>query len=414
MLVSRNLCRVALAVLILVPLSLQTDAVSAEKFNIKSSTQVMWGDDLNGEGEPVFAEYLRFNYRGETKEDGSGFSFTGYGRGSKDEGSGAFRDTDWAGRLYYMYVGYSPFERLDLSLGRQFVSTTAHTSVIDGLTLDYHDIFGVVGISLIGGSEVSFGIDSDYSSDTGVVTGIDIALENIPGLRSSLSWAKKYDGEETARETFGLNFSAYKKMFMPYLDMKYDYLTDTLSEGAVGFDIFPTLSQKVKIEYYQSYPVFDTTSIYSTFAVDLYSEAFIQYEYTFSKPITLLLALKKQDYLDGETADVYRVGAHGKVTESVAINAAVDSGKGYAGELIGGELYFDYRMSDALTLSGGLQADTYSRNFDDVDTVNAGRVWLGGKYGIGKSSYINGRVEGNQNDNFDSRYMGRVAFDITF
>lgn len=414
MLVLHRLSNTILAVLFVVPLYLQTDAMSADSFDIKSSTQVMWGDDQNGEGEPVFAEYLRFKYQGESSGDEKGFSITGYGRGSKDEGKGTFRDTDWAGRLYYMYVGYSPMGSLDLTFGRQFVNTTAHSSVVDGLSLDYHDILGYIGISLIGGSTVSFGLDSDFSSDTGMVTGIDISLENIPGLHTSLSWARRYDGEETARETIGLNFSAYKGMFMPYVEMKYDYFSDTLNNGAAGLDIFPTLSQKVKIEYYQSYPIFDSTSIYSVFAVDLYTEAFIQYEYTFSRPITLLLTVKKQDYMDGETADVYRVGAYGRVTEKFAMNVAVDNATGYAGELVGGEIFCDYRKSDALTLSGGLQVDTYSRNFDTGNTVNAGRIWLGGKYGIGEKSYVTGRVEGNQNENFTSRYLGRLAFDITF
>jgi len=414
MLVSNRFYSVFLTTSFLLLFSLQTVSESADSFDIKSSTQVMWGDDQNGESEPVFAEYLRFSYTGESSDDDNGFSITGYGRGSKDEGQGTFRDTDWAGRLYYMYVGYSPMENLDLTFGRQFVSTTAHSSVVDGLNLDYHDILGYLGISLIGGSEVSFGIDSDFSSDTGIVTGIDIGLENIPGLRTSLSWAKRYDETETAMETFGFNFSAYKGKFMPYLEIKYDYLTDTTRQGAAGLDIFPTLNQKLKVEYYQSYPIFDSTSIYSTFAVDLYTEAIIQYEYTLSKPITLILAVKQQDYQDGDTTDVYRVGASGNFTERIAVSVAIDSEQGYAGDLVGGELYCDFKKSDALILSGGLQSDTYVRNFDTGDTFSADRVWLGGKYGIGENSSITARFEDNQNENFTNRYIGRMAFDITF
>ena len=54
------------------------------------------------------------------------------------------------------------FQNLDLKLGRQFVSTTAGASLMDGLYLDYNNL-GPLKLSLFGGGDVSY--YSGYSVD---------------------------------------------------------------------------------------------------------------------------------------------------------------------------------------------------------------------------------------------------------
>lgn len=145
--------RCLLIISVVFPSFFTHSAVTADTITFNSSTQLLWGDDLLGEGQSIIAQYMRFSLNPEGKT----YSFTGYGRIWRDiSGGEGIRDEDLLGRLYYLYMDYDLSERVSFRLGRQFVRFTASGStIIDGLNVDVKDI-GPVSLTLAGGKDVVF------------------------------------------------------------------------------------------------------------------------------------------------------------------------------------------------------------------------------------------------------------------
>lgn len=400
----KKVCRFLIAlfpVLFIIP-----SMVCAEPLKFTSSTQFLWGDDLLGESQSIIAQYLRFSVNPDEKT----YKMTGYGRVWKDFSDGGLRDDDLLGRLYYLYMDYLPSEKVSFRLGRQFVRFTASgSSIIDGLSIDV-DKVGPLNITFSGGRDVVFTLDSERSKSGNYFAGININTEAIKSTQLGFSYIRKYDLSDLARERFGMNVRYFNSYLSPYAELRYDRLSESLDEAVVGIDFFPMNNVTVKGEFYHSYPIFDSTSIYSVFAVDKFREYLMMLEYSFDAPASVYFTYAKQTYDDSDNADRFTVGARYVPTKNFSVNASVDYRKGYGGNIWGFEVYCDYKPKKNIRLSAGVQHDKYRRTeFEDENYDYAQSYWLGGEWIIDKNFTLNLRLEENINENFEHRPLGRIA-----
>ncbi len=382
---------------------LASAVAQAEPLKFSSSTQFLWGDDLLGESQQILAQYLRMSYAPEGKT----YSLTGYGRVWKDFGTPAVRDNDVESRLYYLYLDYAPAKQIATRIGRQFVNLTAGTSLMDGVRLDVSDI-GPVGITIAGGRDVIYTLDSEVNRDGNYFVGVDVHLQGVQNTQAGVSYARKYNESDLAREELGANFRYNFKIASPYVELKYDVTSKAFDEATVGVEVYPMDKLMLKGEFYHSYPTFDATSIYSVFAVDKYREYMISAEYKVSSPVTVFASYVKQTYEEDSNADVVRVGARLVPLEKLSVNASLDYRNGYGGNIWGFEVAGDYRLTEQIAVAGGVQYDSYKR--PELDGTNdAQRYWIGGRWIATKNISVTARVEENVNEVFDHRTLGRVA-----
>lgn len=383
---------------------MNSESIAAGPLKLSTSTQFLTGDDLLGESQTIVAQYMRFSYDPEGKK----FSAAGYGRFWKDFSGGKIRNDELSGRLYYLFLEYKPIDTLSLRAGRQFMAFTAGNSIIDGLRVDVHD-FGPVGITFAGGRDVLFSLDSEDTGDDNYFVGVDIHLNKIKSTQLGISYVRKYDESELSREEFGMNFRYFYRYAIPYAEVRYDRLSKAVDEATLGVDFFPLNNLMIKGEFYHAYPTFDSTSIYSVFAVDKYREYLLRAEYSLDSPVTLFASYAKQTYEDSENADSFTVGSRMSPSDKLTVSAAVDYRNGYGGNLWGFEVIGDYRAMKKLLLSAGIQYDTYRRP-DESGNNYAQRYWLGGRWSATKNTSVSARIEDNVNENFDHRPSARIAF----
>jgi len=361
------------------------------------------GDDLLAGDQAIVAQYLRFSFTPEGKP----YSITGYGRLWKDLDTPEVRSDDFGGRIYYLYLDYALAPNISTRIGRQFMNFTAGTSIMDGVRLDVGKI-GPLGLTVAGGRDVVFSLDGEFSRDGNYFLGIDVHLQDVKSTQLGFSYVRRYDDKDLAREELGMNFRYFFKFVSPYVELKYDLLPEVFDEATIGVEVYPTDKLTLKGEFYHSYPTFNSTSIYSVFAVDKYREYLVSAEYRLSRPVTLVASYVRQTYEEDSNADVFAVGARLLPLDKLAISASVDYRNGYNGNLWGFELAGDYRLNEKIAVAAGVQYDSYKRPAID-GTNDAQRYWIGGRWIATKKLSVTARIEENVNENFDHRMLGRVA-----
>lgn len=412
----KKILHLFLAALFLSFLSLPARA--QDDLRLSSSTQFILGDDLLGESQSILAQYIRLGYKPQAN-----LSVTGYGRLWMNFTGEGIRDDDLSGRLYYFYLDYSPADVVGLRLGRQYVNFTAGSAIMDGLTVKLRDL-GPVGLTLSGGMDVKFGLDEDHSRLGNYFFGADLHLMSLKPVQAGVSYVRKYDEWDNSREEFGANIRGFFGPVSPYAEVRYDNLSEAIDEATVGVDIYPAPELFLELEFYHAYPTFDSTSIYSVFAVDKYQEYLLAAEYRLTEPLTVFASYAKQYYEDGDDddADRFRVGARYETTEKLTLNGFMDLRQGFGGDIWGFEITGDYRTGKRLLISAGAQYDIYERPEEftpselipeeDPGTQYATRLWLGAEYLLSKNVSVAARVEENINESFDHRPQAYVV--LTF
>lgn len=394
-----------IAVLFVFALTLPAFAAS-EPVKVNSSTQFLWGDDLTGDSQATIAQYLRFSYSPEKKN----FSAAGYGRFTKDIESGAIRDNNFNVRLYYLYLDYSPIEQLSMRLGRQYVNFSAGSSLMDGATVNVNRI-GPLGVTVAAGRDIVYSLDSETSRPGNVFAGIDIHLQDVKNTQLGVSYVRKYDQKDLSREEFGMNFRYIYKWLSPYAELKYDRLSKAFDEATMGIDLFPMNNLSVKAEFYHSYPTFDSTSIFSVFAVDKFREYLLSAEYSLPKaPVSIFGQYKRQTYEDDSNADVFAVGGRFFPTDRLTLTASIDYRNSYDDRDWGFEVMGDYKINKKFLVAAGVQHNAYQRP-DEEGNRSAQRYWVGGKWQASQNMGVTARLEGNANESFSHRMLGRIALD---
>ncbi len=385
-----------------------TVAWSAE-IHGSSSTQYQWFTDyFTGNKQAEFGEYLNLSI---SKIDTAGkLSFSGYGRVTQDVMNGQSLN----GRLYFLYGDYNNiFNKVDIRLGRQFVNYAAGSALVDGGKIDLKNV-GPVAFSIMGGRNVIFNLDGEASNNKDFVWGVATYLTGFKSTDAELSYFMKLDEAGVARDQLGGTFKQYLfNSLKVYANTRFDLTSETFSEVLTGLKYFPTSDLVLTGEWYQSYPLFDNSSIYSVFAVDRYQEAVFRGDYTINDIIGVNAGYSRQMYGDGADTDVYEIGTRIRPIEKVQINLNYDYQLGYGGKLNGGAIEATYEPIKQLALSGGIHYDTYER--DRVTGLETARkYWIGGKYKIAKNMTASIRIEDNVNHQYTSDWTGRAVFKYDF
>jgi len=375
----------------------------------RSSTQLLWYNNVFTESRQTeLAEYLRFSVTGIDKEGKVGFY--GYGRATQDLTNGE----GLKGRLYYLYGEVRDIQdRLDLRIGRQFVNLSAGSALLDGAQVDLKNV-GPLTFSILGGRDVIFGLNGEIRDPGDTVVGVSAALTGMKKTAADVSWLRKYDSGDIARDQLGASFRQYLlNSVKVYGNARYDLVTESFSEILGGVKYYPLSTLIFTGEWYQSYPTFDTTSIYSIFAVDRFQEASIRADYIVNDRLSVNFGYNRQEVGDGADADVYHVGVGLRPLELLKVNVEYDRRRGYYGNLSGVIADATYDLSKNLQLSGGIAFDVYQRDSLTGDEF-ARKYWIGGKYRLAKNMAASLRVEDDVNVRYTSNGQSRFVFDFDF
>ena len=401
----------------------------AAEVKLTSSTQYLWYQDLlavdKDKGIQEVAEYLRVNV---TKLDKEGkLNIYAYGRATQqvwatqdqDLRGRTRQDQNLQGRLYYFYVDYRDAfkEHLDLRAGRNYVNAAAVSGTIDGLYLNLKNL-GPVGITFFGGRNVIFQDTTETGPQGNNLVGMSVYLDTIKNTHVEVSYGRKYDDTGVERENVGLDFSTTPISGMAnfYGRLKYDTISESYNELLLGAKVTPLKDLTLRGEYYESYPTFDTNSVYSVFAVSQYKEKIISAEYQLTNNYRISVKYAREDFSGDETADLFGVGLLARPIKNLTINASYEKRNGYAGDLGGIRLSAEYRISKAAILAG-IDYDDFRREAypgEDNRKGTAKKYWAGVNYEFTKIISAVVRVENNVNFNYDSNYQGFVAININY
>ncbi len=382
----------------------------AAEVKLTSSTQILWYQDiLSDQSEKDVAQYLRMNV---TKIDEEGkLNIYGYGRATKVFSSPSEEDLE--GRLYYFYVDYRDAfkEHLDLKAGRTYVNSAAISGTVDGLHADVKNL-GPVGITLFGGRHVIFDGKSESGTRGDALAGMSVYLDTIKNTHVEVSFGRKYGDTDVTRENVGLDFSTTPHgMVNFYGRLKYDTVSESYNETLFGAKVAPLKDLILRGEYYESYPTFDTTSIYSIFAVEQYKEMSISAQYQLSSNYRVSVKYAREKFDGDADADVYEVGFLAKPIKDLTLNATYEKRNGFAGQLSGIRFYGEYKIRSAAILAG-IDYDDFRREISREGTAK--KYWAGLNYEFTKIVSAVVRVEDNVNFNYDNGYQGYVAVQINY
>jgi hypothetical protein len=378
------------------------------EFHGTSSSQVLWFNDFYNGRQVELAQYLRFAL---TNIDTAGkFSIYGYGRGTADLNNGDGVN----GRLYYLYGEYrNLFDKLDIRLGRQFVNVSAGTTIVDGAQLTLKNA-GPVGFTVFGGRNVAFGLNGEIGHGGDYALGMAAYLAGIRNTDLEVSWFRKWDQGDVARDIIGASFKQYLfKNIKLYSDVRYDLTAEVFNEVLAGVKYFPTANLVLTGEWYQSYPTFDTTSIYSVFAVNRYQEGVIRADYTINDIVAVNFGYNRQEYGDDGSANLYEIGCRLRPLATLSIELSYDRRQGYPGDMDGGIIDVQYDATQKLRLAGGIAYDVYQRDIITGDE-SAQRYWLGGSYKFSRNIRASLQIEDNINNTYNNDMQGRFILDYNF
>ncbi len=375
----------------------------------RSSTQYIWyNDPVDGSSQADLAEYLRASFDG--IDSAKKLSVQGYGRTMYDVKNGGELDN----RLYYLFADYrgGVADNVDLRLGRQFVNLSAGSALIDGVQADIRDL-GYVGVTVMGGRDIMFD-EKGYLTSHAYSGGAAIYLAGFKNTDLDVSYFRAYDYSDVSRDILGFNFKQFLfDSVKVYGNARYDLTAEVFNEALGGVSYFPTLDLMLTAEYYESYPTFDTTDIFSVFAVNQYSEEVLRADYTVLAWLDLSAAYMHERYGDGGEADVYEGGVRLRPSPKFTVGLFGDTRRGFGGNLNGGKVYVDYSDLKKLKVSGGIDYDVYERD-DMTGEDTAKKYWAATRYNFTKQMSASLRVEDNVNVNFSKDMRGRVTFDYDF
>lgn len=381
----------------------------AAEVKLTSSTQMLWYQDiLADQSEKDAAQYLRMNV---TKIDEEGnLNIYGYGRASKVFSSPS---EDLQGRLYYFYVDYrNAFkDHLDVRAGRTYVNAAAISGTVDGLYADVKNL-GPVGVTLFGGRHVIFEEKNEIGTRGDALAGMSVYLDTIKNTHVEVSFGRKYGDTDITRELLGLDFSTTPHgMVNFYGRLKYDTTAETYNEMLFGAKVAPLKDLVIRGEYYNSYPTFDITSIYSIFAVEQYEEKSIAAEYQLTSKYRVSVKYAKENFDSDADADVVEIGFLAKPIKDLTLNATYEHRSGYAGQLSGIRFYGEYKINKAAILAG-IDYDDFRREISREGTAK--KYWAGLNYEFNKIVSAVVRVEDNVNFNYDNGYQGYIAVQLNY
>ncbi|MDO3378731.1 hypothetical protein [Geoalkalibacter halelectricus] len=405
-------CGLALATLALWPVG---DALGA-KVSGRTSTVVEWFDSANEHTiVPVF-QYLQLNVLDIADQ---GYDFRMYGRLGDD--LAGERNASAKSRLYFAYVEKQGLflDTLDARLGRQFISTTAGASLMDGLRLDY-GFLDNYRLSVFGGGDVTY--YEGYNAKDAIVGGEIAGAFLDKNLHLGLSYVSKWDGGNLGQELFGLNaeLDLFEALHL-YSETQYDYLSDRVSYFLLGAKYYQNPRWNARLEYLYSLPVFSATSIFSVFAVDEYEEILAELNYTIVPGWRAFGRYTHEIYPEFSNANVFEAGIEKLRTARWAgYLSGVYRSDSDGQDLRGFKARGSYLFNQRLLAGAGLEVDVFDRqiNFFDIDSgkdeTTAKRFWVDGTVFITRAVNLQAKVERIESDLWDYYNRGRIRLNVLF
>jgi hypothetical protein len=370
-----------------------------------------YNDFIDGSKQMDLAQYLRVSMTGIDSD--KKLTVNGYGRALYHFKDQTGQEDDLSTRLYYFYADYKDFlGNTDIRIGRQFVNLSAGSGLVDGLNANIKNI-GPVGFVVTGGRNILFDAEGTLTSHSTVLGGA-IYLSGVKNTDLDVSYLRTYDFSDISRDIIGASFKQYLfSSAQLYANARYDLTAEEFNEALVGVNYFSSLNLMLTAEHYESYPTFDTTSIYSVFAVNKYKENVLRAEYTVSELLSVSAGYTLEDFDDGEDAKLYQLGLTIRPSLNTAIRLFHDGRSGYGGDLDGYRIEAEYTKIGEWKAAAGIDYDSYQRdNMTGKETAK--RYWAAGKYIFAKNMSSTLQVEDGVNVNYSKDVQGRLTFDYDF
>ena len=376
----------------------------------RSSTVLEWYDMPDGETAVPVYEYLQLRA---TDLGGKGYHFYGYGRLAEDL---ADEDDSVGSELYSAYVDKKWAEhKLDLRFGRQFISTTAGASVMDGARVKMRNLAGrPLALTLFGGGDVAF--DETYRTGDWLIGG-EARYDFDFGTNARFSYLQKWDDSDLAFELIGFDANhAYRKILDTYGELQFDLLSESISYFLLGADYHRASDWSLRTEYLYSLPVFASTSIYSVFAVSEYEELMVEYTRYLAYDTKAFGRVSYEMYVDFDDAQLLEAGVEKMMMRSDWGGYAVGTVRldGDGQELYGIKLHGSYRVMPDVRAGLGAHVDVLERRLEDDDETTSSRIWADATYTFSKRMSVEGKLEYLESDLWDYQLRGRLRLNWTF
>lgn len=389
-------------------------SVEAASVSGRSSTALEWYDTANEETATPAYQYLQLNAKDLLD---SGYNFKFYGRLADDLSN----EDDVDSRLYYAYLEKKDFlKNLDFRLGRQFISTTAGASMMDGLTLKY-SLMDDYSIRVFAGGDVKY---YDGYNIKDVVDGIEFTGQFLnDSIDMGISYLQKWDEGLIAQELVGFNvdYDLNDNLWL-YNELQLDIISERVSYALLGGKYRFKKAFTLRTEYLYSLPVFSTTSIYSVFAVEEYQELMAELTYKFSRDIQFFGRLTHEMYEEFSDADVFEIGVEKLRTDALygyltGTFRDDDDGQG----LYGFKAYANYQFCSKFRGGLGANIDVLERDIayfntddDEQNETTSTRIWVDGKYDLSKTMNLTAKYEYIESDLWDYYNRGIIRLNIKF
>ncbi|WP_144401933.1 hypothetical protein [Geoalkalibacter subterraneus] len=388
---------------------------SGARISGRTSTVVEWFDDANGKTIVPAYQYVQFNAYDLADK---GYDFRIYGRIGDD--LAGERSSSAKSRLYYAYIDKQDFgvDSLDLRLGRQFVTSAAGASVMDGLRLDY-DFLDNYSLTIFGGGDVAY-YEGYNAKDA--VAGAEITGTFFKTLNLGLSYLARFDGGLLAQELYGLDVEYdINDLLYFYSETQYDYLSDRVSYFLAGIRYYQFSQWKARLEYLYSLPVFSSTSIYSVFAVDEYEEILAELTYDIAPGWRVFGRYTREIYPEFSDANVFEAGLEKLRTDrwgGYLSGVYRDDEDGQ--DLKGFKFRCSYLFNKHVLAGAGVEVDVFDRQIDyfDIDSssdeTTSKRYWVDATLFVTKAINLQAKVERIESDLWDYYNRGRVRLNFIF
>lgn len=372
----------------------------------RSSTVLEWFDDAEEDTAIPFYQYLLLNVR---DIDGKGLHFRGYGRLADDLSD----EVDVDSRLYYAYLEKRDIlDNLDFRLGRQFITTTAGASLMDGLKLDY-GFLDNFNLTLFGGGDVTY--YEGYNADD-LIVGTELSGRFMDTLALGLSYVQKWEDNDLSHELIGLNVDYdFLGMLNVYNETQFSWLTDEVTYFLLGANYHRDPDWTLRAEYLYSLPVFSATSIYSVFAVDEYEELMAELNYRIDVGLRAFGRFTYEMYESFDDAHVMEAGIEKIRTDRFSgylVGTLRDDAGGH--DLYGAKVRAAWLFNQYFEGAVGAHVDVIERRIEEDDETTSSRVWVDGTAFISRTVNVQAKVERIESDLWDEYYRGRVRLNVLF
>jgi len=399
---------------LLIPLFIGVANIDAASVTGRASTVLEWYDDPQGDTAIPAFQYLQLRVKDIAD---SGYNFKFYGRVAEDFNN----EVDVESRLYYAYLeNKEVLNNLGFRLGRQFISTTAGATIMDGLSLNYSFLENYKARVFVGGDVQYY---EDYDIDD-LIDGFELSGKFFDDkLEAEVSFLQKWDDALLAKELLGFNADLdLSKNLWLYNELQWDTISERLSYSLIGGKYRFQKPFTLRLEYLYSLPVFSSTSIYSVFAVEEYEEVLAELTYRLSRDLKLFGRYTLEIYEEFSNANVFELGIEKMRSNKhygylVATFRDDDDGQ----NLYGFKAYANYQFLPDLRAGIGANIDVLEREIayfntdsSDQSETTSTRIWVDTKYVFNKKINLKAKYEYIESDLWDYYNRGTIRLNVLF